>query len=167
MWGGVTISVGSLPDSVPYENNFFDFIFAADVIEHVEDDIAALKTLRNLLKPNGKLIITVPALMSMWSFNDELNHHFRRYEEKELLEKAEKSGLKILNYSFYNSFLYPAVKIVRTLKNKLKIKTSDIGNNSGNFLTNAILTKIFASEKFYLRKNRFNVGVSLIMACEK
>ena len=104
--------------------------------------------------------------MSLWSHHDELNHHYRRYEQAELLEKVEKSGLKILNYSFFNSLLYPVVKAVRTFKKRFKINSVDV-SDSGNFLTNAILTKFFASEKFYLRKNRFNVGVSLIMACEK
>jgi len=102
----------------------------------------------------------------MWSHNDELNHHFRRYEEAELLEKVKESGLKILNHSFYNSFLYPIAKAVRVFKNKFNIKSSDV-SGSGNFFTNLILKKIFASEKFYLRKNRFKAGVSLIMACEK
>ena len=164
--GGVNICVGSLPDCVPYDDNFFDYIFALDVLEHVENDRAALKTLKKKLKPNGKLIITVPAFMSMWSHNDEVAHHFRRYEQAELLEKVKESGLKILNYSFFNTFLYPFAKAVRAFKNKFKIKSSDL-ESSGNFLTNAILTKVFAAEKYFLRKHRFNVGVSLIMDCEK
>ena len=161
------VRVGSIPYDVPFQENFFDYVFALDVIEHVENDIEALIVLKKLLRPNGKLILTVPALMSMWSYNDELNHHFRRYEEKELLEKVEKSGLKIIHYSFYNSYLYPFAKAVRTLKNKLKIKTSDVSNNSKNSPVNFILKKIFASEKYHLRKRKFNKGVSLIMACER
>ena len=62
--------------------------------------------------------------------------------------------------------LYPFAKAVRAFKNKFKIKSSDL-ESSGNFLTNAILTKVFAAEKYFLRKHRFNVGVSLIMDCEK
>jgi len=105
--------------------------------------------------------------MSLWSHSDEIAHHFRRYEEKELLEKVDKSGLKIINHSFFNTLFYPVTKIIRIFKNKFHDNKTDLDTSSVTPFLNAILAKIFASEKFYLRKNRFNVGVSLIMACEK
>lgn len=69
LWMGVKL--------IPFQDKIFDYIFALDILEHVKDDAEALQTHFNLLKANGKLILTVPALMSMWSYNDELNQHYR------------------------------------------------------------------------------------------
>ena len=73
-----TIKKGSLPSDVPYPNNQFDLITALDVIEHIDDDQASLEKIRDLLKKNGKCILTVPAYMCLWSKFDELNEHKRR-----------------------------------------------------------------------------------------
>ena len=155
---------GSLPDEVPFEPNFFDFIFALDVIEHVDDDCAALSALNSLLKENGKLILTVPADMSLWSFNDELNHHFRRYDRQELIDKVICAGLHTIKCSYYNSILYPAVWAVRHFKNVFHIYSSDV--NTVNCF-NSILKTLFISEKYRLRGKGFKHGVSLILVCEK
>lgn len=164
--GGV-VKIGSLPDKIPFQNNMFDYIFALDVLEHIEDDKAALNTLFNLLKPNGKLIITVPALMSMWGYNDEISHHYRRYEKNELFSKVTGANFSVIKYSFYNSYLFLPAWIVRHLKNILHIKTSDASLQKTNSFTNRVLKKIFASEKYRLRNGKFRIGVSLIMACSK
>ena len=161
------VAIGSLPDDIPFQNNMFDYIFALDIIEHVEDDIAALQRIHALLKGNGKLLITVPALMSLWSYNDELNHHFRRYEREELINKVEKAGFKIIKSSFYNSYLYPFASSVRKIKRILNIKSSDVADETKDGLANQLLKKIFVSEKKYLRKKEFSKGVSLIVACSK
>jgi SAM-dependent methyltransferase len=161
------VVIGSLPDHVPFQEGMFDYIFALDIIEHVKNDTAALNKLYSLLKEDGKLLITVPALMSMWSYNDELNHHYRRYEKDELLEKLNGSGLKVIKFSFYNSYLYPFAWTVRKIKRLLSIKSSDVADETKNGLTNRLLHKIFVSEKKHLRKGDFRNGVSLIAACSK
>ena len=58
---GLTVLQGDVNTKLPFANESFDIIFALDIIEHVEDDAAAIKRLVDLLKPNGKLIINVPA----------------------------------------------------------------------------------------------------------
>ena len=123
-----SIKLGALPNEVPFEKGTFDFIFALDVLEHVYDDESAMKTIFNLLKPGGKLVATVPALMSMWSAHDELNHHFRRYEKNEFYEKITGAGFKVLKMSFYNSLLFLPAYCVRKVKNAFKVKTSDISS---------------------------------------
>jgi len=159
-----SIRKGSLPDDIPFEPHFFDYIFALDVLEHVEDDKSALSILYSLLKPDGKLILTVPAHMSLWSYNDELNHHFRRYEKQELTDKVISAGFRIIKCSYYNTFLYPAVWTVRHLKNTFHINSSDV--NKVNCF-NGVLKRLFISEKYRLRGKGFKHGVSLILACEK
>ncbi len=160
------VKIGSLPDNVPYEDGTFDYIFALDIIEHIENDVLAIKKLRMLLKPGKRLILTVPALMSLWSYNDVLNQHYRRYDKEELLTKIEQAGFHVLKCSYYNSYLYPFAWIVRRVKNALGLKTTDVKKTPKDDMMNRLLKKIFVSEKKRLRDNEFKVGVSLIVACE-
>lgn len=158
------IKIGSLPYDVPFEKNFFDTIFALDVIE---DDAAAIGTIYDLLKPHGRFIATVPAHMSLWSYNDELNHHFRRYERKDLMAVVQKAGFHIQKCSYYNSLLYPAVWFIRKIKNMLHIQSSDIKEKANASFINEILYQLFKSEKYWLRQHHFPTGVSLILLAEK
>ena len=60
----------------------YDLIGAFDVIEHIEDDAAALASIAAKLKPGGKFVMTVPAHQWMWSAHDVVNHHKRRYSKR-------------------------------------------------------------------------------------
>lgn len=161
------IKIGFLPFDVPFEKSFFDNIFALDVIEHIEDDMDALNTIHDLLKSNGRLIATVPAHMSLWSYNDELNHHCRRYERKDLMAVVQKAGFHIQKCSYYNSLLYPAVWLIRKIKNMLHIQSSDIKEKANASFINEVLYLLFKSEKYWLRQHHFPTGVSLILLAEK
>jgi 2-polyprenyl-3-methyl-5-hydroxy-6-metoxy-1,4-benzoquinol methylase len=61
----------------PFKEGSFDVALALDVIEHVDDDRAMLNGLRSLVKPNGAVIITVPAFAFLWSEHDVINQHRR------------------------------------------------------------------------------------------
>ncbi len=162
------VKIGALPDEVPFNNESFDYVFALDVFEHVYDDRAAMKKVLNLLRPGGKLIITVPALMSMWSHHDEFNHHYRRYEKKELLEKISEVGFEIKRCSYYNVLLFLPAFLLRWIKNMFKIESSDVASVNTNSIFNEILYHIFSSEKKWLRNHDYMLpGVSLIMFAEK
>jgi 2-polyprenyl-3-methyl-5-hydroxy-6-metoxy-1,4-benzoquinol methylase len=72
----------------------FDLIFCLEVLEHIQDDEAAIRKLSSFLKPNGKLIISVPAHMKYWTKHDVIAGHYRRYERDELIHKLLKGGFK-------------------------------------------------------------------------
>src|SRR5690606_30856292 len=57
-------------------------IVCSEVLEHVQDDIKAIKNMYSLLEKDGYLFISVPYLMKHWSISDELSGHVRRYEPK-------------------------------------------------------------------------------------
>jgi len=161
-----TIQKGSLPSDVPYPNNQFDLITALDVIEHIDDDQASLKKIRDLLKENGKCIITVPAYMCLWSHFDELNEHKRRYTKMELLEKLKLAGFSIEKLSYYNTILFPIVYIVRKLNNALNRNgSSEI--EMPNSTVNTLLKSVFGIEKYILRYCNMPFGVSLIAVVKK
>lgn len=160
------VKKGYLPDNVPYENDYFSLITALDVIEHVEDDRAALKSIRAKMVEGGKAIITVPACMFLWSEHDVLNEHKRRYTRGELQEKLIQAGFTIEKISYYNSLLFPLIALIRFINNVLKRKgDSDVDLPSP--LINFLLEKFFSAEIFFLRFINFPIGVSVLAIVRK
>jgi SAM-dependent methyltransferase len=161
-----SIKKGFLPNNVPYPENQFDLITALDVIEHIDDDVQSLRTIRSLLTQNGTAIITVPAYMFLWSHFDELNEHKRRYTLPELKDKLELADLRIEKISYYNTLLFPIAYLVRKLNNLLgRDGASDIDMPGKS--VNTILTKIFSSEKSLLRFCNLPFGVSILAVVKK
>ena len=80
-----------------------DTIVCLNVLEHIEDDLKALKNLRDVLIPNGKLILMVPAFPFAFGTIDQLDGHFRRYKKRELKNKLESCGFKLLKIFYFNS----------------------------------------------------------------
>ena len=100
----------------------FDLIGIFDVLEHLPDDVKALREIRQSLKPGGKLIITVPASMKLWSYFDEVAGHFKKYSCDTLEEALLKSGFKIVKNEPFMMPLFPAMWLSRKftqLKKKL------------------------------------------------
>lgn len=160
------VEKGALPDQVPYEENFFDLITALDVIEHIDNDVDSLKSMRSLLVPGGTIVITVPAYMFLWSSFDEMNEHKRRYTLTELREKLVLAGFTVEKISYYNTLLFPIVFAVRMLNNILKRDgASDVDMPASPL--NFVLKKIFGIEKYLLRFLNLPFGVSVLAVVRK
>ncbi len=67
----------------PFKEHF-DVVCLFDVLEHIEDDSLAIKNIHRILKTNGKIIVTIPAHMWLWSRHDAISYHKRRYEIKKI-----------------------------------------------------------------------------------
>jgi SAM-dependent methyltransferase len=73
----------------------FDLVCAFEVLEHICDDVGALRSWRALLKPTGYLMLSVPAHARKFGPLDEFVGHFRRYERAELRAKLEQTGFEV------------------------------------------------------------------------
>lgn len=73
----------------------FDIVMAMEVLEHIENDSEALSTWRSWLRPNGSLLLSVPAHNSKWTDADVWAGHFRRYEKEDLIRIIENAGFRI------------------------------------------------------------------------
>ncbi|MFL6752055.1 MAG: class I SAM-dependent methyltransferase [Sphingomicrobium sp.] len=104
---GREVMSAPLPDMPGVPERAYDLIGAFDVIEHVDDDRAALASIAARLKPGGKLVLTVPAHPWMWSAHDTVNHHKRRYSKAALKRLIEGSPLKLEAIGYFNSLLFP------------------------------------------------------------
>jgi SAM-dependent methyltransferase len=93
----------------------FDVIGAFDVLEHIEDDQAALREMHRALKPGGGAMIAVPQHPRLWSASDELAHHQRRYRRGELEQKLSAAGFEVVFSSSYIVLLLPMLIVNRFL----------------------------------------------------
>lgn len=80
-----------------------DVAVMVNVLEHIEDDIAALRELFRILAPGGRLLLFVPALPSLYSEFDRRVGHFRRYRLKPLCEAVSASGYDIVRAGYFDS----------------------------------------------------------------
>lgn len=90
----------------------YDLVTALDVLEHTEDDVQALNLIADFLKKDGRLILTVPAYDWLWSGEDEISLHKRRYTRTRLLAAVEKTDFDVLFMSYFNLTVLPAMAAV-------------------------------------------------------
>jgi SAM-dependent methyltransferase len=112
--GAGEVIAGSVLE-MPFEAGSFDLAASLDVIEHLEDDLTALRELRRVVAPGGSLLVTVPAYQWLWSGHDEINHHFRRYTRRSLQRAGEEAGWQQVRTTYFNSLLLPAAIMLRVL----------------------------------------------------
>jgi SAM-dependent methyltransferase len=109
---------------MPFAEDSFDLAMSLDVIEHLEDDLAALRELRRVVAPGGALLVTVPAYQWLWSGHDEINHHHRRYTRRSLQRVAERAGWRQQRTTYFNSLLLPVAILLRILE-RVNTKTTE------------------------------------------
>ncbi len=80
----------------------FDAALMVNVLEHIDDDVAVLKQVREVVKPGGYLLIFVPALPALYGSLDALVHHCRRYRRSELRIKMVQAGFRIEECSYFD-----------------------------------------------------------------
>jgi SAM-dependent methyltransferase len=85
----------------------FDVVGMFDVLEHLSDDVRALRCLRAALTPNGRLVLTVPAHMALWSDVDVFSEHYRRYSPSGLEAVLRESGYEVEYVTQFMAGLYP------------------------------------------------------------
>jgi SAM-dependent methyltransferase len=171
---GAPITVASATDTGLAAESF-DLITMLDVLEHIDDDEAALAEVTRLLKPGGAFLLTVPAFMFLWSQHDVVLHHKRRYRRRPLQKLLTAAGLQIDWLSYYNTFLFPPVASVRLARRLLPDAkpSTDSGDHEADGTTlppapiNATLKALFAVERHVIGRMHLPIGVSLIGVARK
>lgn len=115
---------GSILD-LPLKDATSQVTIALDVLEHVEDDMLAFSELLRITKPDGIVIINVPAFMSLWSEWDVSLGHFRRYSKSsfQTLLAPHQSAVEVLHFDYANSFAFLPILTLRKLMRLLKLQT--------------------------------------------
>jgi SAM-dependent methyltransferase len=156
---GKSVMSAPLPELAGVPERHYDLIGAFDVIEHIDDDQAALASIAARLKPGGKLVVTVPAHQWMWSAHDVVNHHKRRYSKRALRALVQGSSLKLERSGYFNSLLFP-LAVAERLSSKLRGK-DDADLSLPPRLLNAALERVFALERHLVARLPLPPGLSL------
>jgi SAM-dependent methyltransferase len=92
---------------MPFGEGRFELALCLDVIEHIEDQLGALRELHRVVAPGGTLVVMVPAYQWLWSEHDVINHHERRYTARTLREPAVQAGWHAVRTTYFNGLLLP------------------------------------------------------------
>ncbi len=173
---GMTVYQGSA-DVLPFDAGSFDLIAMLDVIEHVPAEDRVLEECRRVLRSGGRLLVTVPAFMSLWSQNDALNRHQRRYTAPELDAKLAHHGFRVLRSSYNNFFIFPlaaSVILLRRGRAEPELASPHFDEDAYQVemepthpVVNSVLGEVGKLEATLLRHTRLPFGTSVIAIAER
>ncbi|HEY7959390.1 MAG TPA: class I SAM-dependent methyltransferase [Sphingomicrobium sp.] len=161
---GRKVMSAPLPELAGVPEGHYDLIGAFDVVEHIDDDAAALASIATKLKPGGKFVIAVPAHQWMWSAHDVVNHHKRRYSKRALRRLIESSPMKLNMIGYFNSLLFP-LAIAERAASKIRGKENADVKLPVSPL-NAALEAVFAAERYLVGRLPLPPGLSLFAVAE-
>jgi SAM-dependent methyltransferase len=136
-----------------FENDSIPTIGLFDVLEHIEDDIAFLEEIHRVLKVDGRLLLTVPAHMILFSNFDKEVGHFRRYSLNNLVTKLRKTGFEIeYRTYFFLPLLFPMIIFRKLRKHDSKTKNRRENEHfKKQHMINRVLAFVVSPEKWLMK----------------
>ena len=161
---GKPIGAAPLPELPGVPRGAYDLVAVLDVVEHIEDDVAALKAMAECLARGGKILIAVPAHAWMWSAHDVVNHHHRRYSKATLKKAIGEAGLRPRKLGYFNSLLFPLAATARVVGRLTGRDDSD--DSPPPPLVNSLFERIFRLERHMVGRVPMAPGVSIVTLAE-
>lgn len=164
--------------AIPFPDASFDLVALLDTVEHIPDETAVFSETYRVTKPGGSMIVTVPALMWLWSQNDVINLHQRRYSTPELRGKLQAAGwrLPFCSYNFTAIFPLSAGVIVgrRWLGREPKMESPHFDDDAyqvemepASPWLNTLLETVGRAEVALLQWMPLPIGTSIIALAQK
>ncbi len=168
---GIPLVRFNLADS-PLPPDTYDAMVLLNVLEHIEDDVAATKHIARMLRPGGVAVIEVPAGPELFDDYDRQLQHFRRYTLAGLCKVIEGAGLKVERRNYLGALIYPAFFLAKKLSQsspkpaaeREQHVTSAIGATSR---LNPIGHAIMALEEAMSRAIEFPRGIRCVVTARK
>jgi SAM-dependent methyltransferase len=151
---------------MPFANESFDLVLATDIIEHVDDDLKALREIGRVLRVGGKMLITVPAFQILWGLQDRISRHKRRYVRQELVDIVTRAGFSIEACYYFNFLLFLPIWVGRRVIDILRLDVQGEAQINSPLL-NRMLSAIFAADIAMAPILRPPFGVSILIVAEK
>jgi SAM-dependent methyltransferase len=163
---GLAALVRGSATEIPLADGSMDVVLALDIVEHIDDDVRALREIARVLRSGGAAILTVPAFPLLWSAHDEALHHRRRYTRRLLEERLARAGLAVRAGGYGQATVFPAAALLRLgrrglarLLGRPESRASDVGEVSG--WLNALAFHL-TWEVPVVRRGRLPVWLSLV-----
>jgi SAM-dependent methyltransferase len=150
---------------LPVAGASVDGVTAIGVVEHLDDDRAAVLEWRRVLRPGGGLVLLTSAYRWMWSGHDVSNHHTRRYRAGEVRDLLASSGFRPVTVSYVNTALFPPIAVVDVLYRLRRgarppAPHKDTGEVPGPL--NRSLLGVLELERRAIRRRPLPFGVSIV-----
>lgn len=153
--------------SPPFREHF-DVVALFDVLEHIGDDTLALRNIHAMLRPGGRVILTVPAHRWLWSRIDELAGHHRRYNRKRLATLLVSAGFEVLESRYFFTALVPGLLVRSFVSRNATRETAESGCGlKVSRLGNLVLGLAAGPGDFLLSPLRSVIGGSLLAVARK
>src|ERR1700688_4173422 len=161
----------NLADS-PLPSDTYDAMVLLNVLEHIEDDVAATKHIARMLKPGGVAVIEVPAGPELFDDYDRELKHFRRYKLQGISDVVERAGLKIERRNYLGALIYPAFYLAKKLSQSRPKSASEREQHVTDAIGatsrfNAIGHAIMSLEKTVGRAVTFPRGIRCVVTARK
>lgn len=156
----------------PLEDSSIDGITCLNVLEHIDDDEAALSQIYRILKPGGVVHLEVPSGAGLYDLYDEHLMHHRRYQMRELLAMAQRCGFTIRRATHLGFLVFPAFwwskkknrrRFVTSPEERALIVASQIQSSRKSNLFSVVMKMETALGKIY----RFPWGIRCVLVLDK
>jgi ubiquinone/menaquinone biosynthesis C-methylase UbiE len=158
----------SRAEELQFPDEVFDVVTALDVLEHTDDDLAAMREMWRAMKPGAVLVVTVPAYGFLWSEHDEALHHRRRYTAHELRNKLTNAGFEVERSTYFITLMFFPIFLMRIWQNlrkkSVEAKTSHVILPR---VLNSLLIRMLDVERLYLRWSNLPFGVTALATARK
>ena len=168
--GGVVASGYELP----YADGSFDLVCMFDAIEHITDDERAMREVARVLRPGGRVFVSVPAYQFLYANNDRVAQHERRYDRGMLRRVFEQAELEVERNTHTNVFLFPLIlPTVLAIKLAEKVLVREVSSEHTNLswpiprFVHDLLHGVFAAELPFSRRFDWPAGHSIAAIARK
>ena len=158
----------------PLPDRFADVVVLLNVLEHIDDDEAAIGEVFQILKPGGSAIIEVPAASSLYDVYDRVLMHRRRYDMTALLAHLRKAGFDIVRHSHLGFLLYPLFYLAKRLNQLRYPARSNVDDQAvvsrmiaTTKKSSRLLGFVMMCERAIGRRISFPCGIRCLVTCRK
>jgi SAM-dependent methyltransferase len=156
----------------PLPSNSYDAMVLLNVLEHIEDDIAAATHIARMLKPGGVAVIEVPAGPELFDDYDRQLQHFRRYTLQGICSVVEQAGLVVERRNYLGALIYPAFFLAKKLSQSRPKSATDREAHVANAIGatsrfNAVGRAIMSLEEAIARGITFPRGIRCVVTARK
>lgn len=169
----------SLPDipimrfdlvNCPFPDNCIDVVVMLNVLEHIEDDLTAIRQIYRILKPGGVAILEVPAGPHLYDSYDKVLNHYRRYTLSQLQLLIKQQGFTINKQSHLGFFIYPGFQFIKKRNQRLVSELQARQQTEKNIRStgkNVFLKLLMQMELFFGRYLSYPIGIRCLISCKK